>query len=245
MIYSVKLAVCSHCSSPDLVKNGKTSYGSQRCLCKKCKKSRVAGFDSSVLDWRALLILRGFRERLSLRGLMRMFGISWKSLYELFNGHVKSLSRHRETVLQFQSGDVLEFDELCSFVGRKNQKRWVWTALSRRTRQIVGWVVGDRSNETFKRLLRKVPLDYLRTRSYSDKWKSYRILLTKKNHKMTGKGEGETSHMERWNCTLRQRMSRFVRKSLAFSKRDRYHQMALKLFIWFYNKEREEILHQH
>ena len=174
-----------------------------------------------------------------------MFGISWKSLYGLFNAHVKSLSGHRDTVLPFRSGDVLEFDELCSFVGSKERKRWVWTAISRRTRQIVGWVVGDRSNQTFKRLLRKVPAGYLKARSYSDQWKAYRMLLAKSNHRMTGKGEGETSHMERWNSTLRQRMSRFVRKSLAFSKKDRYHQMALKLFIWFYNEERKKIVHQH
>ena len=43
-----------------------------------------------------------------------------------------------------------------------------------------------------------------------------------------GKETGETAHVERWNNTLRQRLARFVRKTLAFSKSDHFHQLALK-----------------
>lgn len=50
-----------------------------------------------------------------------------------------------------------------------------------------------------------------------------------------GKETGETAHVERWNNTLRQRLARFVRKTLAFSKSDHFHLAALKLFIHDYN----------
>ena len=241
MVLQVKIAKCSHCSSMDLVKNGFTSCQSQRCLCKGCGKSRVPVYGQSEVDARAVFILLCFRERLSLRGILRVFNISWKTLYALFNSHVKSLKPHREGVCKPKEGDSLEYDELCSFVGSKGSKHWLWVALSRKTRQVVAWVIGDRSTQTFKRLLKKMPPEYLKLQSYSDHWKSYRLLLGKGNHRMTDKQEGETCHIERWNCTLRQRMSRFVRKSLAFSKKVRYHHMAVKLFIWFYNAE---ILHQ-
>ncbi len=178
-----------------------------------------------------------FCERLSLRGIIRVFKISWQTLYGLFNGHVKSLPAHRDSVMPAQKGDSVEYDELCSFVGSKKNKQWVWVALSRKTRQVIAWVIGSRSSRTFKRLLKKMPPEYLKLQSYSDHWKSYRMLLAKGNHKMTDKKEGQTCHIERWNCTLRQRMSGFVRKSLAFSKKIRYHQMATKLFVWFYNTE--------
>ena len=42
---------------------------------------------------------------------------------------------------------ILELDELCSFVYRKSQKVWVWLALWRETRQVVAFVEGDRSRE--------------------------------------------------------------------------------------------------
>lgn len=237
MIIETNIIECSGCGGTDLVKNGKTSYSSQRYLCKGCRASRVNSPVIAEIDIRALFILKGFRERLSLRGIMRVFGVSWGTLYGLFSAHVKSLFPNRDTLADPDPEDALEFDELWSFVGSKKEKRWVWVAISRKTRQVVGWAVGGRGRDTFKRLLRKIPDEYLRLQSYSDHWKAYDMLVAKGNHLKTGKEEGQTCHIERWNCTLRQRMSRFVRKSLAFSKKDKFHLMALKLFIWFYNME--------
>src|ERR1700730_6391324 len=51
----------------------------------------------------------------------------------------------KETLLPATPNDVLELDELWSFVQKKEQTRWVWTARCRRTRQIVACVRGDRS----------------------------------------------------------------------------------------------------
>jgi IS1 family transposase len=44
-----------------------------------------------------------------------------------------------------------------------------------------------------------------------------------------GKETGLTAHVERWNNTLRQRLGRFVRKSLSFSKSDLMHDICLRL----------------
>lgn len=50
-----------------------------------------------------------------------------------------------------------------------------------------------------------------------------------------GKGAGQTCHVERWNKTLHQQLGRFVRKMLSFSKCDRMHEAALRLFVHHYN----------
>ncbi|CAD7855448.1 MAG: hypothetical protein, partial [Olavius algarvensis Gamma 1 endosymbiont] len=42
---------------------------------------------------------------------------------------------------------------------------------------------------------------------------------------------------ERWNNTLRQHLSRFVRKTLSFSKCVKMHEICLKLFLHRYNTE--------
>ena len=45
----------------------------------------------------------------------------------------------------------------------------------------------------------------------------------------------KTNHIERFNNTLRQRVSRLVRETLSFSKKLAYHIGALKYFICHYN----------
>ena len=55
------------------------------------------------------------------------------------------------------------------------------------------------------------------------------------DHQSVSKESGHTAHVERWNNTLQQRLARFVRKSLSFSKSDEYHESALKLYLHEYN----------
>ena len=43
-------------------------------------------------------------------------------------------------------------------------------------------------------------------------------------------------HIERFNNTLRQRLGRFVRRTLSFSKTDQMHEMCLLLFLHQHNK---------
>jgi deferrochelatase/peroxidase EfeB len=50
-----------------------------------------------------------------------------------------------------------------------------------------------------------------------------------------GKETGKTSHIERFNNTLRQRVSRLVRKTLSFSKSLDNHIGAIWYFIDHYN----------
>jgi insertion element IS1 protein InsB len=45
----------------------------------------------------------------------------------------------------------------------------------------------------------------------------------------------KTNHLERFNNTLRQRVSRLVREALSFPKKLAHHVGAVKLFICYYN----------
>lgn len=228
-----KIQCCPNCGSTSIVKNGHTVYGAQRCLCHDCGKTRV--IERKSKPDKTPFIKRAFLERLSLRGILRVFHISFDTLYDLLHLETQTLAGFKTSVRPAEQTDVIELDELCGFVNCKAQKRWLWVALNRTNRQIIAYVIGDRSNETMKRLIRKIPLDYLKCQTYSDLWKPYRLLLAKGNHKMVNKQSGQTAHIERWNCTLRQRISRYVRKSLAFSKLDKFHHLMTKLFIFNYN----------
>ena len=55
---------------------------------------------------------------------------------------------------------ILELDELWSFVLKRANKRWIWIALCRATRQVVAYVVGDRSRITCQKLWQQIPASY-------------------------------------------------------------------------------------
>ena len=142
-----------------------------------------------------------------------------------------------DTLLPAQAGDVLELDELWSFVGSKANARWVWIAWCRQTRQVVAYFVGNRSAKSARALRERIPPDHRCRASRSDFWLAYEEVFPQRTHRLCDKSEGETNHVERWNNPLRQRLGRFVRKTLSFSKCDRMHELALRLFIHEYNQQ--------
>jgi IS1 family transposase len=132
-------------------------------------------------------------------------------------------------------GEILELDEMWSFVYRRSNKRWIWIALCRRTRQVLAYAIGNRGEASCRLLWERIPESYRRGVLYSDLWESYQKVLPEDRHKAVGKSEGQTSHVERWNCTLRQRLGRFVRRTLSFSKSEEMHEVCLLLFLHDYN----------
>ena len=72
----------------------------------------------------------------------------------------------------------------------------------------------------------------------TDFWQAYQAVIPEEQHSAVGKDTGETAHVERWNNTLRQRLGRFVRKRLSFSKSTLMHIAWLDLFLHCYNRER-------
>ncbi len=130
---------------------------------------------------------------------------------------------------------TLELDEMWSFVLKRANKRWLWVALARATRQVVAYVLGDRSEATCQQLWQRIPAAYRAAQCFSDFWAAYQLVLPWQQHTAVGKESGETAHVERGNNTLRQRLGRFVRKTLSFSKSDRMHEICLRLFLHRYN----------
>ena len=130
---------------------------------------------------------------------------------------------------------MLELDELWSFVARRKNKRWVWLALCRRTRQVVAYALGDRGEQTCRLLWERVPRGLRHALTFTDFWEAYQKVVPGGQHVACGKGSGQTNHIERFNNTLRQRLARFVRRTLSFSKSEVMHEDCLRLFLHHYN----------
>jgi insertion element IS1 protein InsB len=141
------------------------------------------------------------------------------------------------TLLPVVEQPILELDELWSFVFSKENKRWIWLAKARQPAQIVAYALGDRSEKTCRLLWQRIPKAYRRALCYTDLWEAYKKVIPAQQHRAVGKDSGETAHVERWNNTLRQRLARFTRQSLAFSKSDFMHEGCLRLFLHRFNQE--------
>lgn len=141
-----------------------------------------------------------------------------------------------QTLAPATEGEVLEPDELWSFVYEKRRERWVWLALCRRTRQVVAYAIGNRGERTCRKLWERIPESYREGSFYSDFWESYQKVFPEDRHQPVGKESGQTDHVERWNCTSRQRVGRFARKTLSFPKSDETHETCLVLFLDYHNR---------
>jgi len=236
MIQTVITHRCTKCNSTNIVKNGTDYKGAQKYHCLDCDaygtlEPRGRSYPEFVREF----VLRIYRERASMRGIERICGIARQTLARWIKEKADQLSDLADTLDAARPDDVLELDELWSFVFKKSNKRWVWIALCRRTRQVVAYFIGDRSEESCRELWKRIPEAYRQCCSFSDFWEAYRKVFSDDTHRCVGKESGETAHVERWNNTLRQRSARFVRKTLSFSKSDVYHEAVLKLYLHYYN----------
>ena len=234
---------CPRCGLSHTKKNGHTHYRKQNYRCKGCGRQFVR--DSQRVDEAArALVKKLLLERLSLRGICRVTGLSLTWLLQfiaaLYAGLPADLCvapaspRRRVHLLRLEA----EVDELWSFVGRRADKQWLWLAFDKESRQVLAFFVGDRSRESARRLWRRLPAAYReRATFYSDDWKAYKGVIPAERHQVCGKESGLTNGVERFNCTLRQRVSRLVRKALSFSKKLENHIGAIKYFICHYNRE--------
>jgi insertion element IS1 protein InsB len=147
--------------------------------------------------------------------------------------YVKPPAGAQAVILQRLKAEV---DELWSFVGTKANRQWVWIAMDATTRQVIAFHVGDRSGQSAEALWEEIPTLYQeRATFYTDQYEVYKSVIPSAQHRAITKLARKTNHVERFNCTLRQRVSRLVRATLSFSKKLSSHIGAIRYFICDYN----------
>ena len=92
--------------------------------------------------------------------------------------------------------------------------------------------MGDRSRRSAKRLWAKIPEAYRQHATfYTDQYIVYKGVIAAAQHRAISKLARKTNHIERFNNTLRQHVSRLVRAALSFAKKLANHIGAIKLCI--------------
>lgn len=214
-----------------------SSSGKQNYLCRSCQCQFVENPKHYHITLQKIeLIDRLLLEKIPLAGIARAVQISERWLQYYVNDKYSHVSRQVIVAPKKKSKIIIECDEMWSFVGNKNNKQWIWLAFDRATREIVGVYVGSRDHTGAKGLWDSLPPIYRQCSvSYTDFWAAYGKVFPSKRHHAVGKETGQTSHIERLNNTLRQKISRLVRKTLSFSKKIENHIGAIWLFVHHYN----------
>ena len=195
--------ICPHCSSSRVKKNGHTHNGKQNHYCKDCRTQFVLNPVSGRISAETKdLVKRLLLERLSLRGICRVVGVSlpWLLAFmvDLYAQQPDDLNVRLETT--GMRNDVVIYtleaqaDELWSFVGKKSNKQWVWIAFDTHSRQVLAFHVGDRSRKSAKKLWDKIPAAYKSQATfYTDEWEAYQGVIPPAQHKAVQKQSGKTN----------------------------------------------------
>jgi len=123
--------------------------------------------------------------------------------------------------------DESEVDEMWSFVGKKENQRWLWHAIDHNTGVVLAYTFGTHEDEVFVKL-KELLLPFGISRFYTDEWGAYKRHLDPEKHEISKRN---MQKIERKHLTLRTRIKRLARKTICFSKSIFMHDLVIGLFI--------------
>lgn len=119
MVIEIKIRQCPNCDSPDIIKNGTDYKGAQKYHCHYCGGYGTLDAKARYSEKEKEQVLKAYQERVSMRGIRRIFGVVPKTLVAWIKAALKRLPSLIQTLEVVEADDVLELDELWSFVLKK------------------------------------------------------------------------------------------------------------------------------
>ncbi|NJL90459.1 MAG: IS1 family transposase, partial [Coleofasciculaceae cyanobacterium SM2_1_6] len=152
---------CPQCNSTQIIKYGLTHYGKPRFRCQECGRQFVENPSRQPIDEATrILVDKLLLERLALAAIARVTGVSKRWLQFYVNKKYAQITQEVEVTKKKTGKLIIQLDEMWSFVGKKQNKQWIWLALDVDTREIVGVWIGDRSRNSAKKLWQSLPSVY-------------------------------------------------------------------------------------
>ena len=164
-------------------------------------------------------------EQRSLHGMCRAVGVRMRWLMHCIVPCFATLPDHLHGWPVASPRDVrigrleVEADEMGGCVQHKANKQWVWLAMDKQTRPIMAFHIGDRSHARAQQWWANVLAAYREQATfYTAQYAVDTGLIPTAQPKAITQYARKTNHIARVNNTMRQRISRLVRDTLAFSK---------------------------
>ncbi|MBB4799971.1 IS1 family transposase [Flavobacterium nitrogenifigens] len=214
---------CNFCNGK-YIKNGFQSNGNQRYKCCVCKKRQQVEYSYNAYkkDINQEIVLFT-REGLGIRSTARILKISATTLLK----RIVSIARNIAKPIS-SKGKTYEVDELCTYIRNKKNYIWLVYALEKKSKTVVSFNFGKRTNKTLSRVLDTLKLSEAK-KIFTDRLKNYRYLIDEKLHSVKRFG---TNHIERKNLTLRTHLKRLNRRTICFSKSLVVFNAVLKIYFW-------------
>nr|WP_195458286.1 IS1 family transposase [Alistipes sp. D31t1_170403_E11] len=214
---------CKFCGH-ECKKDGHQANGTQRYECKHCHRKQQEEYTynaySPELDEKIVLYTK---EGTGIRSTARILQISATTLLKRII-HIGKRISHPPIVKH----RIYEVDEIKSFIKRKQNHIWIAYALDRKSKEVVSFNIGARTNSTLSVVTETLHIAEAK-RIYTDRLRNYKSLIDHSIHRTSLYG---TNHIERHNLTLRTHLKRLSRKTICFSRSMAVLTAILKIYFW-------------
>lgn len=188
-----------------------------------------------------------------IRGITRIVGCSKPAVTELQKRYVSIIDFLNRKYLKTVTAHEIEADEIRTFIHTKNNIKWIYIALDRKSRVVLHFHIGKRDAADARVFLSGLS-DKLSEKSQvsTDCLKSYITAVSKTpfgyhpedtawidlqrarylGHQL---GRAITNRVETHNGVVRQHVSRISRRTRCFSKKQEGLRQHLILFFFYYN----------
>ena len=138
---------CPVCKSENIIKNGSVHNGKPKFMCRDCRRQFVENPANKIIPgdtWETVEKL--LLEKIPIAGISRVTGISEPWLQKYINEKYENIPK-KISIVKEKGRLTIQCDEMWSFVGSKNNKKWIWLAIDQDSREIVGVFVGSRDRK--------------------------------------------------------------------------------------------------
>lgn len=201
---------CRYCKG-SCIKRGVRTNGAQTLCCSQCGKYQQVYYSQNARKPDCTkMVVKLLVNSCGIRGIGRVLGISPTTVLKRIINAAQSLPKHAPIAM----GKNFEIDELCTYIGSKQNPVWICIAMQVDTRAVVALSIGKRTKKMMDAVVQTVqnakPL-----RVMTDGLDIYSKLIPKRIHITKGHC---TNHIERFNLSLRTALKRLSRKTICYSR---------------------------
>lgn len=123
---------------------------------------------------------------------------------------------------------MFQVDEIRTYIKRKTKLIWIIYALDQKTKNVVSFNIGRRTNKTLKNVILSLELSKAKM-IITDKLPNYKFIIKKQIHSTKFRG---INHIERNNLSIRTHLKRLNRRTICFSRSLIILNAILRIYFW-------------